>query len=951
MEDLILAIKEWFHDYVTHRLFPLSLFFLILFGILILRLFNLQIVEGQEHLNNFTYRSERTLTVEASRGCIFDRNGYLLAYNELSYNVTFGNSDKLTEMARNNNMSENELKNQIVYNVIKILEQNNDKITTTFPIKYENGEYKYTVEDSALLRFLQQVYSAKSVEDLTPAQRNATAKDVVWFFRNGTGAKNSKNFDLLDEYSDEDALKIISLRYDLWLNRYQQYVPVVIAENISEESITMLTEGSDLLPGIEVQADSRRVYNDAAYFAHIIGYIGNISSDEIDTYNENLTDEKKYSSSDMIGKMGLERTMESTLRGTNGVQKLFVDKLGKVLEVTHSTEAIAGQDLYLTIDRDLQMYCYQALEKEIAGILLAHLSTEPESTEDHVCVPINDVYFALIDNNTLSIEHMKSEQAGETERAVYAAMSSAKEQNLTRIRTLLTTENTPMNGMTDEYREYMEYIYKILKTDNVFDTSLVLDNDETYAAYMNETISLADYLHYGITLGCVQISSFDIESDYYDSDEVYQALLDYIDNQLREDEGFQKLVFKYMIKSGQLSGTNVCLMLYDQNVLDSQTDEDFPKLLSGSISSYTFMENKIRNLEITPAQLALDPCSGSVVVTDANSGEVLALVSYPSYDNNRLTNTIDAAYYKKLNNDKTSPMYNRATQQRTAPGSTYKMLSSIAGVCENAVGQTELIKDESVFKAVTPSPKCWIAPSSHGEIDIEKALEVSCNYFYYEVAYRMSIDSDGDYNDTVGLGKLEKYAKMFGFDKPSGIELDEAEPKISTESAVRSAIGQGKNSYTATNMAKYVTALANSGTCYDLSLISKVQKPDGTVTYENPHNVSSRIEISDSLWNTVHNGMRRVITNNTPESSLFQKMNVAVAGKTGTAEEDKKRAPHALFVSYAPYEQPEVTVTTVIPFGYSSGNAQELASFVYAYMYDKELLKTSTVSGNNAHTD
>ncbi len=150
-----------------------------------------------------------------------------------------------------------------------------------------------------------------------------------------------------------------------------------------------------------------------------------------------------------------------------------------------------------------------------------------------------------------------------------------------------------------------------------------------------------------------------------------------------------------MIKSNSVSGEQIIHVLYEQKVLNSENDKDYQEFLSGKLDSYKFIRKKLNNLEITPAQLALDPCEGSVVITDVNTGEVRAMVSYPSYDNNRLTNSVEPEYYASLLSDKTKPLYNRATQQRTAPGSTYKMLTTIAGVEEKVIDldtMTEVIR-------------------------------------------------------------------------------------------------------------------------------------------------------------------------------------------------------------------------------------------------------------------
>lgn len=953
VKELFEAIKDYLKEYTRHRLFPLTIVFVVLFIVLIHRLFMLQIVDGQEYLDNFTYKQERTITVPASRGNIYDCNGVALAYNEISYSVTFGNSPLLSSRAAELDMEENDLKNQIVHETIQILEANGDAVLyDDFPIELdESGNCRFTIDGNALTRFRMEVYGVSREEDLKE-NADASAEEIFAYLRNNHNAKRNRNFDISETYTKEDALKIMSVRYSLWLNRFQQYVTVKIALNVSDASVAQITESKHDLLGMDVQVDSTRIYTDSKYFANIIGYIGNISSEELQEYNAELPENERYTSTDVIGKMGIENAMEAELRGQNGNQHLFVDNMGRVLEVVDSSDATAGNDVYLSIDSELQKYCYDALERELAGILLAHISEgNSEGTENNVLIPINDVYYALFNNNTLSMEHIYSEEATDNERSFLNSFEDRQASVLATVEHQLLYSQTAMKDLSEDDQEYMAFIYQMLLNEEILDATMIPDNDEMFVAYsQNQTIGLGEYLRYAINQNAINIENFDLSSDYYDSEEIYSALVSGILIRLQQDNDFDKLIVKYMIKSGVVSGRQVCLMLYDQGVLSTE-DKDYPLLQSGQLSAYGFMYRKIQNIEITPAQLALDPCSGSVVVTDVDTGKILALVSYPSYDNNRLTNTIDAEYYMQLNADVTSPMFNRATQQRTAPGSTYKMLTTVAGVQEQVLGVNESIETKGVFESVTPSPRCWYYPGSHGTIDIPTALEVSCNYFYYEVGYRLGLDDEGVYREQQGLDKLATYTTVFGLDRKTGIELPEAEPIVSNDSAPRSAIGQGTNAYTPVQLARYVNTIATKGECYDLSIISDVRDFDGNSVYAAEQTVVAHPEIPGSLWNSIYAGMRRVITDNTSESSLLNQMDVAVAGKTGTAQEDLTRACHALFVSFAPYENPEITVTTVIPFGHSSGNAEELASLIYAYQYQPELLENHTVSGSSVHTD
>lgn len=943
-KEFFSLIKESIIEHVKHRLFVVTVLFLVLFGILIYRLFDLQIVNGEKYQESFTYKSVKTVAVKATRGNIYDCNGKLLAYNEASYTLSYISGTDLTEAAAAKETTSNELRNDIVYKTILILEQNGDKMSVSLPLKLTSKGFEFTVSGNTLNTFLMNVYGASSVDSLTEEQASSTADDIFKYMR------GKDLFNISETYSDEAALKILAVRYEIWLNRYQQYMSVQLADGISEESYAAIKENSDELLGMEVSVESHRVYNDSVYFAQIIGYIGNISNEELEKYNETLDDSEKYSANDMVGKMGLESEFESYLRGKDGYQKMYVDNMGKVIEVIDSKDPVAGNDIYLTIDSDLQKYCYNALETEIASILLAHIKNVTTST-DKDDIPITDVYFALFDNNVISIDNLAAKDASELEQSVNSYFQSAKQNTLSRLDDILNVSHTPLHDLTLQYQDYMEFICEQLSEMGIYNPSKIDKSDAAYVSYINNSISLCEYLKYAISQGAIDISGISTKSDYYDTDEIYNVLTEYILKEFENNTSFDKLVFKYMIISGELTGSQVINLLYDQGILNTATDTDYSDYKAGVMGSYDFICKKIKNLEITPAMLALDPCSGSIVVTNPNNGTVKAMTSYPSYDNNRLTNMIDADYYSKITTDKTTPMYSRATMQQTAPGSTFKMITAFASMNEGVIGVNDVIQTKGYFDKTETPAKCWIYPSAHGTIGISKAIEESCNYFFYELGYRMATKDTGTYSDITGVERLQKYAGMFGFDSTSGIELPESKPQISDADSIRTAIGQGTNNFTATQLARYVTTLANSGTCYDLSLVSEIKDIDGNVVYKNEHKVQNQLDFPVEQWNVVRQGMRQVVSVHTSSSALINQINVAVAGKTGTAQQSEARPNHALFVSFAPYENPEVTVTSVIPFGYSSGNAVELSGLVYAYLYDPDVLENTTITGNNALSD
>lgn len=943
-KEFFSLIKESIIEHVKHRLFVVTVLFLVLFGILIYRLFDLQIVNGEKYQESFTYKSVKTVAVKATRGNIYDCNGKLLAYNEASYTLSYISGTDLTEAAAAKETTSNELRNDIVYKTILILEQNGDKMSVSLPLKLTSKGFEFTVSGNTLNTFLMNVYGASSVDSLTDEQASSTADDIFKYMR------GKDLFNISETYSDEAALKILAVRYEIWLNRYQQYMSVQLADGISEESYAAIKENSDELLGMEVSVESHRVYNDSVYFAQIIGYIGNISNEELEKYNETLDDSEKYSANDMVGKMGLESEFESYLRGKDGYQKMYVDNMGKVIEMIDSKDPVAGNDIYLTIDSDLQKYCYNALETEIASILLAHIKNVTTST-DKDDIPITDVYFALFDNNVISIDDLAAKDASELEQSINSYFQSAKQNTLSRLDDILNVSHTPLHDLTLQYQDYMEFICEQLSEMGIYNPSKIDKSDAAYVSYINNSISLCEYLKYAISQGAIDISGISTKSDYYDTDEIYNVLTEYILKEFENNTSFDKLVFKYMIISGELTGSQVINLLYDQGILNTATDADYSDYKAGVMGSYDFICKKIKNLEITPAMLALDPCSGSIVVTNPNNGTVKAMTSYPSYDNNRLTNMIDADYYSKITTDKTTPMYSRATMQQTAPGSTFKMITAFAGMNEGVIGVNDVIQTKGYFDKTETPAKCWIYPSAHGTIGISKAIEESCNYFFYELGYRMATKDTGTYSDITGVERLQKYAGMFGFDSTSGIELPESKPQISDADSIRTAIGQGTNNFTATQLARYVTTLANSGTCYDLSLVSEIKDIDGNVVYKNEHKVHNQLDFPAEQWNVVRQGMRQVVSVHTSSSALINQINVAVAGKTGTAQQSEARPNHALFVSFAPYENPEVTVTSVIPFGYSSGNAVELSGLVYAYLYDPDVLENTTITGNNALSD
>lgn len=928
---------------VTSRLTVFSIVFLLLGGILIYRCFELQIVKGEDYLQDFVLQTEKTRDIASTRGKIYDRYGNVLAYNELAYSVKIEDVFE-SGSAKNRNL------NSTISRLIELVEKNGDSVITDFRIYVnEDGEFAFTVEGTTLLRFLADVYGRTTIDKLADDERTATALEVMEYLSRKSGSgfaigeykepENSKSeFVPGKGYSNGEWLKMVTIRYAMNLTSYRKYIGTTVATNVSEKTVAVIMENSEELPGVTIVEDTIRRYVDSKYFAHVLGYTGKISSEELTSLNEEMEALGKgtdcYNINDVVGKGGIESYLETTLQGTKGYEKVVVDVMGKVISVQERKEAQAGQDVYLTIDAEFTKAVYNIMEQKLAGMISSKIvntkeykASENSNSSSDIKIPIYDVYYAMFNNSILDLKHMAVEDAGETEKVIHAAYLGYKENVYERLRYEMTEGQTPYEKLSKEYQVYQSNIVSLLNKNGIIMTELVDSSDPTQIAWAtDEVISLNEYLKYCIAQNWIDVSRLDLDDKYSDSAEIYSKLLDYTISMIDKNTEFQKRLYKYMLLSDVISGRQVCQALCEQRQIEIPI-EDEDALFSGKLSAYQFMKNRIDNLDITPAQLALDPCNASVVITDVNSGDVIAMVSYPGYDNNKMANSIDAEYFAKLNADKSMPQYNFATQSTLAPGSTFKMVSATAGLLEGVISLNSRTNCIGTFTEITPSPRCW-KRIGHGNETLSTAIRDSCNYYFYNVGYMLSTRS-GVYNETEGLNTLYEYADMYGLTEKSGVEIAEASPIVSSEDPVRSAIGQASNSFTTVGLARYITAVANSGTCYNLTLLDKLTSPDGTVISEFTPNVRNVIEMPDEYWDAIHTGMRQVVQN----KSYFGDLAVDVAGKTGTAEQIKSRANHALFVCYAPYETPEIAIATRIPYGYSSDYAAQATRDIIKYYY------------------
>ena len=300
-------------------------------AILLGRLFFLQIIKGKEYRETSNTRLTRESTIEAARGSILDINGKTLATTKTGYSIELYKTK-----------IDNQTLNDTILKMVKVLEQNDDTYVNNFPI---TSDYKYTMtSDEEIAKWKEQYKISEK----------ASAKDCVYRFRDKYEISNTDM---------KDVLKIIAIRYEISTKGYISTKSIKIAENISKTSAIQFNEQNADFPGINVTTQSIRTYTSGSLASHIIGYIGKIQESEL----ERKLDEG-YESNDYLGRTGVEYTLEKYLRGKNGVKQLDMSVDGTIEDEYIETEAVAGDDVTLTIDSELQGKTEEIISDAIASL-------------------------------------------------------------------------------------------------------------------------------------------------------------------------------------------------------------------------------------------------------------------------------------------------------------------------------------------------------------------------------------------------------------------------------------------------------------------------------------------------------------------------------------------------------------------------------------------------------
>ena len=894
------------------RMTLLAAVLLAMFAIVLLRFYHLQVDQGESYQQQLEDNLTREQTTPGFRGTIYDRNGEVLAYNELIYKVTITDSGIYEESG-----DHNQGLNRILDQVIEILEGNGDSIQASLPIREEAGNLVYSAEGQELQRFLADVYGHASAEGLGMNQRlgydesQASAEQVLDYLR------SDSRFGIGEEYSQERAMEIAALRLEIGANSYRRYVATDVAEEISQESMAAILEAQVQLTGVDVVQESRRRYVDSEYFAHILGYTGTISQEELDAYEEQGLE---YDRNAQVGKAGIEQALEQSLRGDDGRETFYVDSLGRVTQVLETREASVGQDVYLTIDAQLQKTIYDLLEQKLAGIILANMTPEGGEASE-LAISESDVVMALLENHVADGRLFGSQGRGTAQRQLYESLQERIQGNEGILR---NSFSVPYGQLSQELQDIQDLMRALLEEEGYLEGALPQETSQWWA---EGSASLEEFLQRGIEEQW--LSPMESQERYTSGGQAVEQLEQWILECLPEDEDYQFLLWRQMLAEGRISGEQVCMALLEQGKVADENGA-YEQLSSGSLSAYAFLREKIRNLELTPAQLALDPSTASCVVVEPDTGQVLACVTYPGYDNNRLANQVDGDYYNQLLEDRSLPLYNNALQQETAPGSTFKPITAAAALTEGLIGPDTVIETHGIFEEITPSPRCWIYPGgTHGAINVAEAIRDSCNYFFYTLGYDMSLEGE-TYVPAKGIETLRHYVELFGLNERTGLEIGESEPQMADEFPVTAAIGQSNHNYTTAQLARYTAVLANGGNLYDLTLVDHLEDPDtGESQRREPLLRRSLEEISGSTWQVIDQGMTMMAESN----DVLSQLGISVAGKTGTAQQNQNRPNHALFVGYGPAEEPQIAVATRIACGYSSANALEVTADIFRYYF------------------
>ncbi len=616
-----------------------------------------------------------------------------------------------------------------------------------------------------------------------------------------------------------------------------------------------------------------------------------------------------------LAKSNSRLTRETTIKATRGN---ILDCNGNIL---------AGTKLRYS----LELYKSKIETEELNSTILRVINILEKNSDEYVDdfpITINPIEYKYSNNDNIRTwlknndldENLTAEEALNK----YIEKYELEKFELTDARKIISVRyGIDKNG----YTSMRPYII----SDNISEQS-TLEFEEQSVSFPGiniENTPVRDYI-YGNLASHVLGYTGRISEDEYNSSEGYQ-ISDYIgktgveyvfEKYLKGKDGIKQTD---MSVDGTLTGeyvTQEAVSGYDVTLtIDAKIQEAAEKSLSQTIE-------KICNGDFGKAY---DAKTGSAVVMNVKTGEVIALCSYPDFEPQLFIDGISTEKWNEYTQEGKSALINRAIQSAYAPGSVYKMVTAIAGIESGAITTTETIYDTGIYYYGGSSWRCWYYTDygmGHGALNVSEAIKHSCNYFFYEAAKRMGIDT------------LVKYARYFGLGSKTGIELigEESGLLASKETSekynkpwyggdtLNAAIGQGDNNFTPIQVAKYISMIANGGHDVDVTLLKKITDSNGTTIdkkeaedYINDklgleQEEKENLEISKEAIDAVLEGMKSVTTETGGTAySVFKDFEIEVGGKTGSAEAGKN--VNAWFTGFAPYDDPEIAVVVFVENG------------------------------------
>lgn len=452
-------------------------------------------------------------------------------------------------------------------------------------------------------------------------------------------------------------------------------------------------------------------------------------------------------------------------------------------------------------------------------------------------------------------------------------------------------------------------------------------------------------------IGRIESSELEGNEDIYNQNDIIgKSGIEYVfEKYLKGTDGVKQIdmnvdgtITDEYVSKEAVSGSDVIL------TIDSKLQAVTEQALADNI-------NKIANHGFSQEDNPAD--AGAAVVLNVKTGEVIAMASYPDYDPSAFVNGIDTNTWNYYINGDTKPLENKAISAMYSPGSTYKMVTALAGLETGTITPKTKINDTGVFRKYNSSWKCWNR-HGHGYLNVSQAIEHSCNYFFYDLGDRLGIDNLAKYSYYLGLGHktgIELKGEIDGV--LASNEIAKQENRVwNPGETISAAIGQSYNTFTPLQMAKYVAMIANRGKNLDVTIVKSIINPDGSEVsrdeYESYVNEKlglqqenvEEMNFKEENIEAILEGMRGVTSESGGTAySTFRNFNIEVGGKTGSAQTGVQGKTNAWFVGFAPFDDPEIAIVVFVRNGGHGSYTAEVARDIIAQYFG---MNTNQVTEN-----